>query len=153
MVKFRYILFVLLLGLAGCNPAAKIHVSGAEAPILNGLSSVHGRATVVNEGARDITVESARLVVWYRDRELGSARLLLPITIPADAETAIRYDFALEGVSLASIQALASRLLTRADSFTVDVEGYVKWGAVRKKISLHGVPLAGLLGIISNFAP
>jgi hypothetical protein len=153
MVKFRYILFVVLLGLAGCNPAAKVHISGAEVPSLNGLSSVHGRATVVNEGARDITVESARFVVWYRDRELGSARLLLPIAIPADAQTPIRYDFALEGVSLGSMQTLGSRIFTRTDSFTVDVEGYVKWGAMRKKISLHRVPLTAFLGIISNFAP
>ncbi len=147
------IVSVLLCGLAGCNPAAKIVVAEAETPVLNGLSSLHGKATVVNGGARDITIESMNIGIDYRDRELGSARLLLPIEIAAGETNRIRYDFALDDFTLSSLRTLQSRIATNPDAFTVDVHGYIKWGGVRKKIDLNRVPLAGFLGIISNFAP
>ena len=153
-VSLRGLLSVILLLLvAGCNPAAKIVVVEAGAPALNGLSSLHGKATVANTGARGVAIESMEIAVGYRGRELGTARLLLPVEIPAGMTTAIRYDFAIEGMSLASAQTLQSRIFTHIDAFTVDVYGYVRWGGIRKKIDLHRVPLAGLLGIISNFAP
>jgi hypothetical protein len=144
---------LILFASAGCNPAAKFSVVEAGMPTLNGLASLHGTATVLNSGGRDVVVESATIVVHNRDRDLGTARLLLPIEIPpGGAATAVRYDLALGGLSLASLQAMQSRAFTNPDAFTVDVKGYVRWGAVRKKIELDGVPLARLLEIISNFA-
>jgi hypothetical protein len=144
---------LILFTAAGCNPAAKFSVIEAGMPTLNGLSSLHGKATVANGGKRDATVESMNLTVDYRGRELGTARLLLPIEIPAGGANAIRYDFALEGLSLASLQTLQSRILVNPDAFTVDARGYVRWGGVRKKIELRDVPLVRVMGIISNFAP
>ena len=148
------ILAIVLCGVvAGCNPAAKFSVVEAEMPILNGLTSLHGRATVENGGGRDFMVESAGFVVHYRDRELGTARLLLPIEIPAGEVSRVRYDFALEGLSLSSMGTLQSRIMTNPDAFTVDARGYVRWGGLRKKIEMKQVPLTGVMDIISNFVP
>lgn len=147
------LLAIAFSGLTGCNPAAKISVIEAATPELHGLTSLHGTATVGSTNTRDFIVESAAFVVWYRDRELGSARLLLPIAIPAGRQTYIRYDLAIEGMSLASMQTLQSRFFTHSDAFTIDVYGYVKWGGIRKKIDLHRVPLAGLMGIMPIFTP
>lgn len=144
----------MLFGSAGCNPAAKIVVLEAGAPTLNGLTSLHGRATVMNEGARDITVESAVFTVGYRDRELGSARLMLPVRFTAGGVSEkIRYDFALEDFSLSSLMTLQSRVMTNPDLFTVDLRGSVVWGGIRKKIEMREVPLVRVIGIISNFTP
>lgn len=121
-------------------------------PTLNSLSSLHGTATVENAGGRDVMVESAVLVVRYRDRELGSARLMLPIEIPAGATTEIRYDFAFDDVSLSSMQTIQSRIFTNPDAFTVDVKGWVRWGGIRKKIEMKEVSLIRIMGIITNFA-
>lgn len=153
--KLRKIFFVivLLFGLTGCDPARRFALREMEAPDLNGLSSLHGRAVVENGGSRDLMLESANVVVSYRGRELSSARLLLPVEIPAGVTTAIRYDFALDGLSLSSLQTMQSRILTNAGAFTVDVKGYVRWGRIRKKIDLKGVPLTGVMGIIANFTP
>lgn len=153
-LKNNILLWTLLLsGLAGCNPVAKIFVLEAQAPALNGLTSVHGKATVLNEGTRDFTVESATFAVRYRDRELGSARLLLPVRFPAGEVSEIRYDFALEDFSLSSLRTLQSRVMTNPELFTVDVRGWVVWGGIRKKIVLREVPLMRVMGIINNFAP
>jgi hypothetical protein len=90
--------------------------------------------------------------VHYKDRSLGSARLMLPIEIPARATTPIRYDFALDGVTLSSMQTIQSRILIAPDAFTVDIRGWVRWGGVRKKIEIKEVSLTQVMGIITTFA-
>lgn len=138
--------------MAGCNPAAKFSVVEAEIPALNGLTSLHGKATVENAGTRDLMIENVTLVVRYRDRELGAARLMLPIEIPAGATTPVRYDLALENLSLSSLQTLQARILTNPAAFTVDAVGWVRWGGFRKKIEIKEVPLVRMMGIVSTFA-
>jgi hypothetical protein len=153
-LKNNVILFAaVLFAVAGCNPAAKFSVKEAEMPSLNGLSSLHGKATVENAGGRDVMVENATFTVRYRDRELGSARLMLPIEIPAKGTTEIRYDFALDSVSLSSMQTIQSRIYLNPDAFTVDVDGWFRWGGIRKKIEMKGVELIRIMEIINTFAP
>ena len=143
----------MFLAAAGCNPVEKFSVTEAAMPTLNGLSSLHGKATVENAGGRDVMLESATFVVRYRDRELGSARLLLPIEIPAGGTTRIRYDFALDNFTLSSLQTLQSRIWVNPDAFTVDVNGWVRWGGIRKKIEIKEVGIIQIMEIISTFAP
>ncbi len=154
-LKNSIILFfaVVLLAAAGCNPAEKFSVTEAGMPTLNGLSSLHGEATVENAGGRDIMVESAVFVVRYKERELGTARLLLPIEIPAGGTADIRYDFALDNFTLSSLQTLQSRIFTNPDAFTVDVKSWVRWGGIRKKIEIKEVDIMQIMEIISTFAP
>ena len=151
-LKNNILIFTILLcGVVGCNPAAKFSVVEAEAPTLNGLTSLHGKATIENTGTRDLMVESAGVVVKYRDRELGTARLLLPIEVPAGRTTGIRYDFALDNFTLSSLQTLQTRIFTNPDAFTVSGVGWVRWGCLRKKIEIKGMSVIGLMGLISNF--
>ncbi len=133
--------------LAGCNPAAKFAVVEAGTPTLHGLSSLHGRAVVENTGARALTVENAVVTVRYRDRELGRARIMLPVVIPPGA-TEVRYDLALEGVTLAGMQTLQSRIMSNPGAVTVDLDGWIRWGRLRKKIELRDVEATRLMGII-----
>lgn len=142
-----------VMGTAGCNPAAKFSLNEASVPTLNGLTSLHGRATLTNAGTRDFTIEGATITVKYRDRPLTTARLLLPIELPAGAESPIRYDFALDDFSLSSLRTLQSRILTNPAAFTADLKCSVRWGLLRKKIEREGVPLVEVMEIISNFAP
>ncbi len=136
--------------LVGCTVAPPFVVGEAEMPTMNGLRSLHGTASVTNLRRADIMVENATITIRYRGRELGSARLLLPIELPGGAETTIRYDFALEGVSPASLQTLQTRLFVNPGAFTVDVSGRVKWGGIGKKIEMKEVPLTRIMGIIYN---
>ncbi len=150
MQRYLYILFAILSVVvsAGCNPAGKIAVIEAEMPALYGLEALHGRAVVENGGARDLMIESARITVRYRDRELGAARLVLPVEIAAGTRARIRYDLALEGVSMSSLGSVQTRLFTNPDELTADVSAWVRVGAIRKKIELRRVPVAE---IIINF--
>jgi hypothetical protein len=141
---------VALCGIAACNPATKFSVVEARMPTLHGLTALHGEATVGNASARDLMIENATFVVSYRGRELGSARLLLPVAIPAGRTTSVRYDLALEGVSLSSLQTLQSRIATNPGAFTVDVDGWVRWGAMRRKIEMKDVEATRLIGIIAT---
>lgn len=129
---------------AGCNPAAQFEVLEAPMPELRGLASLHGTAVVRNEGGRSLTVENAVITVRYRDRELGRAHLMLPVEIPAGGDAEVRYDMALEGVTIASVNTLASRM----NAVTVDIDGRVRWGRWHKKIELRDVEAARLIGII-----
>jgi LEA14-like dessication related protein len=134
-----------LLAVAGCNPAANISVVEAAMPTLNGVASLHGKAVIENGGAQSLTVENATLTVKYRDRELTRARLMLPIAIPARQTTSVRYDMALDGLSPGGLQTLASRMLTNPEAVTVDVEGWIRVGAVRKKIEIKEMEAARLI--------
>ncbi len=151
------LLYILLLlsvaGVAGCNPAARFSVVDVETPTLDGFTSVHGRATVESRSRKDLVVESALLTVRYKDNELGAVRLMLPIEVPAESTNRIRYDLALDGVSLASLQAMQTRLMTNPGAFTLDAKVYVRWGGLRKKIAINGMALTRVMDIIYNFAP
>jgi hypothetical protein len=131
---------------------AGLSVVEARVPTLAGLSSLGGSVTMTG-ARRDIVVESCELMVVYRDRELGSARLTTPVEIPARDTSEVRYDFALEGLSMASMQTLGMRAMISPDSFTVDVSGRVRLGRATKKIELQGVPLSRVMEIITTFAP
>ncbi len=146
------LLAVVLWVVAGCTVAPPFIVEETGTPTMNGLRSLHGTATVTNLRKADIMVESATFTVRYRGRELGSARLLLPIELPGGARTAIRYDFALEGVSPASLQTLQSRLFVNPGAFSADLKGWVRWGCLRKKVEIEWTELSEVTGIISNFA-
>ncbi len=145
MMRFLYI-FVLLLVVVGCNPVAKLAVVEASVPTLEGLSMVHGRAVVENDGRRTFTIREATLTVRYRDRELGRGRLVQPIEI-APGETEVTYDMVLEGVTMASVSILASRMMTNPDAITVDIEGRIGPPGRSKKIALRGVELSRLMSI------
>jgi hypothetical protein len=142
----------VLLATVGCGLVPKFSVTEAQMPTLNGFSSLHGEVTVENAGRHDIMVESGTLTVHYKERTLGSARLILPIEIPARATTEIRYDFALDGVMLSSMQTFQSRILIAPDAFTVDIQAWVRWGGVRKKIEIKDVSLTQVMEIITTFA-
>ena len=150
MKKLIYIL--LLVGMAGCAPAIRLSVADLEAPTLNGLSSLHGRVVVENGGARDLVVENVRIVLKYRGRELGSARLMLPVEVPAESSMPVRYDLALEDFSLASLQTLLVRVPITPEEVTVDVKGWVRMGGMRKKIKIKGVTLLQIKEIMTTFA-
>ncbi len=142
LTRFVYI-FVFLLVVVGCNPVAKFAVVEAPTPVLDGLSGLHGSAVVENGGGRALTVENAVFTVRYRDRELGRARLVLPIEI-APGVNEVSYEMALEGLSLTSMTTLA----TRMEAVTVDIDGRVRWGRRSKKIELRGVEATRIMGII-----
>ncbi len=141
------VLAIAVCALTGCNPAADFAVTEAGMPTLNGLSSLHGSATVENDGRSTLTIENATFTVRYRDRELCKARLLLPVEVPPGGAR-VRYDLALEGLTLASIQTLQSRILSNPDAITVDLDGWIRWGRWRKKIELRGVEATRIMGII-----
>ena len=151
MKKILYIL--MFCGVAGCTVAPPFIVEQAGAPAMNGLRSLHGTATVTNLRKADIMLESATFTVRYRGRELGSARLLLPVELPGGAQTAIRYDFALEDLSPSSLQTLQTRLFINPGAFSVEVKGWVRWGCLRKKVEIEWTELSEVMGIISNFVP
>jgi hypothetical protein len=146
----------VLLTAAACNPAEKFTVVEAAMPTLNGLSSLHGTATAMNESRKDLTIENAIIAVKYRDRQIATARLLLPIELPADgiggigdesgSPTPIRYDFALEGLTPATLMTLQTRLLLNPAAFTVDLTAWARWGRIRKKIELKDVEATRLMG-------
>ncbi len=149
-LKYRILVAaVLLAALAGCNPAAKLRLVEAGAPRIASLSSIGGRATVENGGARDVTIESALVTVSYRGRELGAARLTEPLVMPAGETTVVDYRFALEEISLASLGTLSTRVLSNPDDVTVDVEARVRsrQRGRGKKITLRGVPVSRIIHI------
>ncbi len=147
--ELRKILFIIVLLLSvGCNPADKFSVVQAPVPMLNGLKSLHGKAVVESRAGRDLMLESALLTVKYKDGELGTARLMLPIELPAKEKTAVRYDLALDGLSPANLRILQTRAFLNPSALTVDVKGYVRYGAMRKKLDIKNIPLSY---IITNF--
>jgi hypothetical protein len=119
-------------------------------PALYGLRSVHGRMKVASTAHSDLTIESATLTFRYKGSELAAARLMRPIEVPAGEVSKVRFDFAIENTSLASLQALQARMLTNPGQITVDVRGYVRWGRLRKKVGMEGIPV---MDIISTFGP
>jgi len=144
-------MLVAAVTLAGCSPAAKFSVSSATEPTIVGdIEAVNGHATVENATGRDLTVESARIVLRYRDREVATARLLLPVEVPARGRAEVRYDLAVEGLSMAEARALGTRLLTNPAALTADVTAHVRWGALRKRIDLEAVPVTRLMTAFSS---
>ncbi len=148
---FRSFLFIVILFLSvGCNPADKFSVVPAGMPSMNGLRSLHGKAVVESRAGKDLMLESALLTVKYKDGELGTARLMLPVELPAKEKTAVRYDFALEGLSPANLRILQTRALLNPSALTVDVKGYVRYGKMRKKIDLKNVPMSYIIPIFGT---
>ncbi len=139
--RFIFIVVLLLL-VVGCNPAEKFSIVPAGMPSMNGLKSLHGKATVESTAGKDLMVESAFIVVKYKERELGTAR------VPAKERSAVRYDLALDGLSPANLQILQTRIFLNPSQITVDVKGFVKYGAMRKKVEIKEVPFTY---IITNF--
>jgi hypothetical protein len=139
------ILAALAAVAAGCNPAEKFAIVEAPLPVLHGLTALNGRAVVENSGSRDLMIENARVTLRYRDRELTTARLLLPVAIPAHSAASVRYDLALEGLTLADMQTLSSRALANPAAVTVDVDAWIRWGGIRRKIERRGVEAAQLI--------
>jgi hypothetical protein len=148
----RLIAIIAFFCLTGCNPTKNFAVVEAGMPTLNGLKSLHGRATVENSGGRDLVISNARFVVHYRDRTLGTARLMRPITLPSGSTTPTRYDLALDDFTLSDMQILSTRILTNPDALTLDGEIWVKWGVWQKKIEVKEVDGEQLIKIIYTFA-
>ncbi|MDR2883299.1 MAG: LEA type 2 family protein [Alistipes sp.] len=139
---------VALCAATGCSLAGKFEVLEVSTPELRGLSSLQGRAVIENRGGRTLIVDNALLTVRYRDRELGRARLTRPVEIPAGSTTDVSYEMAIEGLSLGSVQTLASRMMSNPEDITIDIDGWVHWGRMRKKIELRDVEATRLMGII-----
>jgi hypothetical protein len=142
-------LLLAVAAAAGCNPMKGVRVAEVSPPEMTGSEALNGRATVVNDTRRDLVVESARVVLRYRGRELGTARLLLPVVAAAGATTRVRYDLALEGLTAGTVRTVGMRLVSNPDAVTVDVVAHIRWGAFRKRVDLRDVPaisLANLLG-------
>lgn len=146
----RVILLLSVCWLVGCNPAGKFSIVEAGMPSMNGLRSVHGKATVESAAGRDLVIESADIVVRYKARELVTARLMLPIEVRGGAISRVRYDLALEDTSLAKLQTLQSRVFVSPGQLVVDVKAWVRYGGIRRKVELKDVPVSE---IISNFGP
>ncbi len=144
MKKIVYIL--LLVVVAGCNPAAKIDVIEIGAPRLKGMGAVSGQLEVENRGKQEVVVESAEFVVKVRQKELATARLVEPLRAPARDITEIDYELVLSRVSLAGLQTL----MRGPRDAVVDVEMIVQLGKKRKKVEVKNVPIEK---IIANFAP
>ncbi len=134
--------------LCACNPAAKFSVIEAGEPAFNGLKSVHGKAVVENAAKKNLVVESADLTFRYKNRKLATARLMLPIEVPAGEVSRVRYDLKLESESLSNLQTLQNRMQTNPSQIFVDVTAWVRYGGMRRKIEMKDVPY---IGIISNF--
>lgn len=134
--------------LAGCDPASRFAVVEAEEPAMNGLASLHGRVVVESSARRDVMIESAWLVVRYKGRELAAARLMLPIAVPARRSSSVRWDLALEGLTIADLRTLENGMRSNPMQLTFDVKAYVRYGALRKKVEMRDVPVTR---IITNF--
>jgi hypothetical protein len=140
--------------LTGCNnPEPDINLVGVENVVFDNPASVHGNVTVENNGRRDITIKSARLEVNYRNRELGSAHLTSPITLPGRATTEARFDIAFEDFSLTSLNIILTRFASNPDAFTINGEMRIKWGCFIKKIDLKNVSVEQLIKKVYTFAP
>lgn len=131
---------LLLCALAGCNPAERFSILEAGMPALDGTRSVHGRLVVENSSVRDLMIESAAVTFRYKGKELAAARLMRPVELPAGVTSWVRYDFAIENTSPANLYTLQTRMLTVPGQITVDVKGYVRWGGMRKKVTMEGIP-------------
>ncbi len=144
----RLILLLSVCWLVGCNPAEKFSIVEAGVPSMNGLRSVHGKGTVESSAGQDLMIESAEISISYKERELVTARLMLPIDIPAGEISRVRYDLALENTSLAKLQTLQSRAFISPGQLFVDVKAWIKYGNIRRKVEVEGVPVSE---IIANF--
>ncbi len=144
----RLILLLSVCWLVGCNPAGKFSIVEAGMPSMSGLRSVHGKAVVRSTAGQDLVIESADIVVRYKERELVRGRLILPIEMPSDAISRVRYDLALENTSLAKLQTLQSRAFISPGQLLVDVKAWVRYGNIRRKVELKDVPVSE---IIANF--
>lgn len=134
--------------LVGCVPAGKIALVNAERPVLDGLTSVHGKAVISNAMRSEVTIESARFVAGYKGRELVGARLMLPVELPAGRTSPVRWDLAIEDTSLSNLQILQARAMTNPEQVSVDASLWVRVGCMRKKVEMKDVPLTR---IITNF--
>ncbi|MDR2912055.1 MAG: LEA type 2 family protein [Alistipes sp.] len=133
--------------LTGCNPAAKVSLIEVGQPTITGLTRVSGEATARNDGQRDFTIESARFTVCYDDRELASAVLTRPVTIPAGGAIAhVWWELELENVSLTGLMSVQERLRRDPEGLTVDVEARIG----RRKIEKRGIPLARITDFLEN---
>lgn len=133
-----------------CGPARKIAVAGVDEPYFNGLSSVHTRAVVANGSAKDFVVESATLRFSYKGRELASARLMLPVEVPARSDGSVRVDLKLESASLSNLQTLQRRAQTNPSQLTVSVRARVRFGRAVRDVEIGDAPYSA---IIANFGP
>lgn len=145
---FGIVVVSLLAVVAVSCSTAKVEVLEAEDPYFNGLTSVHTRATVCNSSRRDITVENATMFFYYKERELATAGLMLPVTVEAGATERVRIDMKLESGSLANLQALQRRAQTNPDRLTVSVRARIRWGKTRRTVELKDVRYSA---IIANF--
>ncbi len=148
-MKKALLLFCTAFLLFSCNPAEKFTVIEAREPLFFGLTSLHGKAVVKSDAKKDLVVESAILDFSYKNRHLAAARLMLPIEIPARAVSPVRYDLKLEPESLLSVQTLMNRMETNPSQVFVDVTAWVRYGNIRRKIEMEGIPYTQ---IIYNFA-
>jgi hypothetical protein len=144
-LKGKILILAALAAAAGCNPAGNFAIVEAPMPALHGLTALNGRAVVENTGSRDLVIENARVTLRYRDRELTTARLLLPVAIPAHSATSVRYDLALDGLTLADMQTLSSRALANPAAVTIDIDAWITWGGIRRKIERRAVGAAQLI--------
>lgn len=131
-----------------CGPAGKIGVVKADDPVFNGLTSIHGRADILNLARKDLVIESAVLNFRYKERKLAVARLMRSIEIPAQTRSNVRYDMKLESESLSDLQTLRNRMQTNPAQVFVDVTAYVRYGSVRRRIEKKNIEY---IGIIANF--
>lgn len=146
---FQILLFSLALAcVASCNPASGFALLDVDEPYFNGLTSVHTRALVQNDSRKDLTVENATLFFHYRNRELATARLMLPATVHAASTERVRVDLKLESGSLANLQALQRRAETNPDQLIVSVRARVCFGKMKRVVEMRDIPFSA---IISNF--
>jgi hypothetical protein len=150
----KKILFLFLLcALAGCNPAAKLSIVEAGKPSLVSLTSLGGRLVVENSSRREITVEEARLVMRFEERELASARLTEPLVAAARAISEVEYEFALDNISISGLMSLQNRLANSPEEILVDASAWISRGGSRRKIEMKGVPASRFIEFLSNFDP
>jgi hypothetical protein len=132
--------FVAIFGTTACNPLAKISVTDAGMPALNGLTSLQGSLTVDNKNPRDLVVESAFVTIHYKGRELAGAHLAAPVVVSARKMSSVAYEFALDKLSLAMLTALP-QAMSSPELVTLDIEAEMSYGGSRKKVSLEKVLL------------
>lgn len=147
MKKVFAILVAAVLSFS-CGPAGKIGVVDAGEPVFNGLTSIHGKADVLNLAKKDLVIENAVLNFRYKERELASARLMRPVEITAQTLAGIRYDMKLESESLSDLQTLRNRMQTNPAQVFIDVTANVRYGNVRKRIVRKNIRY---IEIITNF--
>jgi hypothetical protein len=147
--KFLFLFFTSVI-IAGCTPATKIAIMEAGVPVVNGISSIHGKALVESRAGKTLVVEYCDLNFRYKTRELATGRLILPIEVPAGGISRVRYDVAIENSSLAKLRTLMSRMEINPEQVFVDVKAKVRYGNIRRTVEMKDVPYSEF---ILNFVP